>query len=406
MLLLGVPLYSLDAYLGGQLTTRANLAIVDKDSIYREDGDSTLWDGTLELRLNTEWQDEANHFTLHYELASTGGDFYEANNQINAFNPVFSDSVGERKVLRLKHTLAESKRTFTQHRIDRLSWQHTTDWGGFVVGRDVVTWGNGLAFNPLDLFNPFSPDDFERDYKVGTDLLMIDLFPASWNGNTDWQILMVPRRNPENASVEMDSSSVALKGHFFIGSSEWDAMISMHYDEWVLGMGSVHSVGDAVVRADFLMTLSENKKTLYSGILNVDYSWTWKETNFYGFIEWYYQSFGLSGMNGIWQKKALLERLGRGEVFTLGKHYLAASVRVELHPLVNLQSSLITNLLDSSGTFQSQLIWDVQENLQITVGGQIYSGGTNSEFGGMDDLFSDDSIKSPQSLFIYVKLFF
>lgn len=401
LLLLGFPLYSMDAYLGGQLTTRANMAVVDENSIYHENGDSTLWDGTLELRLNTEWQDEANRFTLHYELASTGGDFYEANNQINALIPLFSHSVKEQKVLRLKHTLVESKRNFTQHRIDRLSWQHTTDWGGFVIGRDVITWGNGLAFNPLDLFNPFSPDDFERDFKVGTDLLMIDVFPASWNRNTGWQILLVPRRNPEDASIEMNSSSVALKGHFFIGASEWDTIVSMHYDEWVLGIGSAHSVGDAVVRADLLMTLSEDEKTLYSGILNVDYSWTWKETNFYGFIEWYYQSFGLSGMNGIWQKKALLERLGRGEVFSLGKHYLAVSVRVELHPLMNLQSSLITNLLDSSGTFQSQLIWDVREYFQITFGGQIYSGGTNREFLGMVD-----SINLPQSLFVYAKLFF
>ena len=38
-------------------------------------------------------------------------------------------------------------------------------WGVVCVGRQAVTWGNGLIFNPMDLFNPFSPVDIERDYK-------------------------------------------------------------------------------------------------------------------------------------------------------------------------------------------------------------------------------------------------
>ena len=44
--------------------------------------------------------------------------------------------------------------------------------GSLSIGRQAVTWGNGYVFNPMDLVNPFPPTDIERDYKIGSDMVI------------------------------------------------------------------------------------------------------------------------------------------------------------------------------------------------------------------------------------------
>jgi hypothetical protein len=53
------------------------------------------------------------------------------------------------------------------HPAYRLALGIQPNWGLIRIGHQAVTWGNGLLFNPMDLFNPFSPSDIERDYKIG-----------------------------------------------------------------------------------------------------------------------------------------------------------------------------------------------------------------------------------------------
>ena len=38
-----------------------------------------------------------------------------------------------------------------------------------------MSWGNGLVFQPMDLFNPFTPTAVDRDYKPGNDLLLVEM---------------------------------------------------------------------------------------------------------------------------------------------------------------------------------------------------------------------------------------
>ena len=59
------------------------------------------------------------------------------------------------------------------HRLDRLSVTFQPYWGTLQIGRQALTWGNGFLFNPMDLFNPFSPTQIDREYKPGDDMVSI-----------------------------------------------------------------------------------------------------------------------------------------------------------------------------------------------------------------------------------------
>ena len=61
-----------------------------------------------------------------------------------------------------------------------------------IVGRQAVTWGNGLMFNPMDLFNPFAPSNTVRDYKMGDDLVSVRF---NGEGGKELNLLYIPRRN-------------------------------------------------------------------------------------------------------------------------------------------------------------------------------------------------------------------
>jgi hypothetical protein len=100
-------------------------------------------------------------------------------------------------------------------------------------------------------------------------------------------------------------------------------------------------------------------------------------------VEFYYNGLGRSGdYEKALAEQALVERLSRGEMFTLGRYYLAGQLQVELHPLVQLQPTVIVNLSDPSGLLQPQITWDVTENVQAILGAQWHWGGNGSEFGG------------------------
>ena len=81
---------------------------------------------------------------------------------------------------------------FILHRLDRLSLGYTSESLVMRLGRQAVTWGNGLVFYPMDIFNPFNPVAIDKDYKTGDDMLYGQW--TTYQGN-DWQMILLPRRD-------------------------------------------------------------------------------------------------------------------------------------------------------------------------------------------------------------------
>jgi len=263
-----------------------------------------------------------------------------------------------------------------------------------------------MLFNPMDLFNPFAPTDIDRAYKVSNDMLTSQIFTG---GAGEIQLLYVPRRNPTSRKLEWDESSLAGKLHFSSGENEFDIMCARHYKDYVTGFGVTGYIKDAAWRLDGTWTFLNGQTSgggFYSVVANIDYSWNWFGRNFYGMLEFY--SNGVGNNNYL---KALLDpdisrRIERGELFTLGNHYMAGEIQIELHPLFKVNVTVINNLYDPSGTIQPRAVWDVKDNLQIMIGGNIFYGEKNSEFGGIRIPGTGLSLKSSNSLFIRMSYFF
>ena len=400
---------------GGHVKVRGYVSWYDDESVFQLVGTDPYYDGYVEGRLKSKFYfGKWGYFNVHYEAILSGGDTRSKTKDLERLFPdlyeetwVFGGPVeDDRRLMDLTSTIDEGDGYILYNRLDRLSLTLLPKWGVVCIGRQAVTWGDGLIFNPMDLFNPYSPVDFERDYKIGDDMVSTQF---SVDNIGDFQFLYVPRRDEISGDVNWDQSSLAGKLHFAKGTTEFDVMAAKHYKEAVLGIGSVGYLGDTVWRMDATWTfLNEDKSKdgYMSLVANVDYSWVWWEKNFYGFIEFYYNGLGDDNYTEAYADPDILERLERGEIFALGRTYLSGYIRVELNPLLNAYLTVINNLADPSGILQPRVIWDITEDIQITLGGNICYGRRNTEYGGFKYPDSDFFNEAPGSAYLWLTYFF
>jgi len=403
---------AIDDYWGGHLKVYGSASWPSSDSLFNTMETETLYDGYAELRVKSrlffgDWGD----LDTHYEVVLSGGDTRRTVRSLMQMYPdLFADSPAskgiledDRRFMDLTSTIDEDEGYVLYHRLDRLALSVVPEWGMVRIGRQAVTWGNGLLFNPMDLFNPFSPADIERDYKVGDDMVSAQLTTP---GGGELQFLYVPRRRPASGDVEWEQSSLAGKFHFSRDTTELDIMVAEHYGDAVIGLGSTGYLKDAAWRLDGTWTSLNHDNGYLSVVANMDYSWAWWERNCYGFLELYCNGLSHNQYLEAYRDSEIASRIERGELFTLGRTYLSGHIRVELHPLFNVYVTVIENLADPSGAIQPRAVWDMAEDVQVTFGGALYHGRRGTEYGGVTMPGTGLIDKPSNNAFLWISYFF
>lgn len=383
---------SLQTRWGGHLRTIGSAALLDADSAQRTIDRDPYWDGQGEVRLKNRL-DYGDHWALetHYELVALGGDLRESGERLagrpggagEGLYPA-QEITDETRLLDFTGLLTDEDRWLAYHRLDRLNLSYRGAWGALRLGRQALTWGQGLVFNPMDLIGPFAPTAVQRDYKTGEDMAHLQL-PL---GAVDAEALYLPRREADSGDLREDRATYALKLHAPVGAWEVGFMGARHYGAEVLGLAGSGYLGEALWRLNLTYTRvddgdGDGHDDFLQAVANLDYAWIWGAKNCYGLVELYYNGLGRNGdYDTALTDETLTSRMARGEIFTLGRYYLAGRVQVELHPLVQAHATAIVNLHDPSGLLQPQLLWDLAADWQLILGGQWYWGGRGSEFGG------------------------
>ncbi len=337
-----------------------------------------LFDG----RLNTEYQRGNFRFVTHNELLGVFSDAPFVDDE--AYPQMLRRDVfqtDDRRLFDLSKTFLVDENAQMAMRFDRLYAEYTQDALVLRAGRQAITWGNGMAFQTLDLFNPFSPIEVNRDYKVGDDLLY-----AQWlfDSGSDLQFLFVPRRDVDTGNLTEDQNSYGLK---FKGALPWDIeydlLVSRHYGEALIGAGVSKEISGAIWRVDLISLEADGENGGISLVTNLDYSWTIAGMNVYGFLEYFYSGVGTDKEHYLDPPPDLRERIARQELFTLARNYLATGLRVEVHPLLQIVPTHIMNLDDTSGIAQVQFRYDAASDVSLVLGLDVPYGGQGTEFGGL-----------------------
>jgi hypothetical protein len=378
-----------------------------QDSIFNDVLGSSAVDNSLETRLKFGARHEGWDFNADYQFIAIHADTLPLSESLPdsslPINQVISD---DRRWWDLTYTFGDEDKSAFIHRLDRLSVGYTTDHTVWKFGRQAISWGNGMIFTPMDVFNPFDPAAVDREYKTGDDMLYGQYLFDSGN---DFQAVAVVRRNPRTGDVESDQSSLALKYHGFLGMNEFDLLAAEHFGDQILGVGGIADVGGAMWRGDITWTKTD-LESVFSAVTSLSYSWNWGGKNITGLLEYYYNGFGQKdgaySASDLLHNPDLIKRLERGELFTLARHYIAASATVELTPLFVLIPNFFVNLEDPSALAQVVVQYDWKQNLLVLGALNIPIGPNGTEYGGIEAPIEGYYFSTGPSLFAQLAWYF
>jgi len=337
------------------------------------------FDQNLDLRLL--WRVSRGDFTLVVDHTSAWvqGDGLAAGGNLNDLNQVIDSD--DARAADLTWRIDQGSRHAAWHRLDRLALQFQRgDWA-VTLGRDAVSWGSGLVFQPMDLFNPFTPTAVDRDFKPGSDLLLIERVTQS---GADLQMLAIGRRDTQGR-LTGQAGSVAVKWRANFGEGEYEVLAARHFADQVFGLGLRWPIGGALLRTDVVATRLRNDTTQVSAVVNLDYSFSVANRSAYVFAEYFHNGFGRSGDVGslVGSADPLAQRLQRGEVFNLQRNYVALGATYQWHPLWSQTLTTITNLHDASSIVTTQLNYEPGDHQRLELGVLLSLGSAGDEFGGV-----------------------
>lgn len=378
------PAVAAEYEVGGHVKPRVTADWYPADSVFRQAIGAGALDAQAELRVNIEGRDGPWSFDAAWQLFAAVGD----RNALSV-TPTISPFAGgrpddARRLMDLTDVVEDEGKRLALHRLDRLALGFASEDLVIRAGRQAITWGNGLAFTPMDIVNPFDPTAIDTEYKAGDDMLYGQyLFP---NGH-DLQAAVVFRRDPATGDIDSRERTSALKYHAVFERAELDLLLAEHYDRTTIGIGGNLNVGGAVLRGDVVVADTAGG-TATEVVASVSYSWVWGGRNVSGLVEYFHSDYGLPG--GRYDAAAVVadpllgSRLQRAETFTLGQNYMAAGATVELTPLLLVTPNLFWNLDDDSALLQLVSRFSVSDNAEFLTALNVPLGPSGSEFGGID----------------------
>ena len=310
-----------------------------------------------------------------------------------------------RRLLDLTATLDDGGTSLSALRLDRASVSHSSPDTVIKVGRQAISFGNGLTFHVLDLFNPFAPTAIDKEYKTGDDMAYAQLL---YGTTTDVQLVAVPRRDLLSRDIEGDESSAGGKLHTRIEEFkvDLDLLAARHYGETVVGGGFSRDLFEAVFRSDISLTQSDGGRWYLSALGNIDRSFGFFDKNLYLFAELFHSAFGGSEDSYLIDSPNRTKRILRGDLYVLGRNYLATGFRLEVTPRTNLLGSTIYNLADKSTIVQGRISQELSQNLNLIGGVNIPVGKSGSEFGDIRSPTGEMVVDIPVESYLRVEWYF
>jgi len=381
---------------GGHTKIRVVGQTYPDNSVFHELVGDDAVDVLGNLRLNFKARSGGWSFAAGYQLVG-----------LNAETLVFGFLPDdERRLFDLTHVIDRGDESALLHRLDRVVLGLTSEKAVVRLGRQALSWGNGLFYAPMDLVNPFDPASIDTEYKAGDDMLYLQYLRDSGD---DVQAAYVARRNLETGDVDNDEATAAIKYHGMADFGEYDVLVAESYGDAVVGLGMSRNVGGAVWGADLVVT-DTDLDTYAQVVTNIAYSWTWGGRNMSGALEYYFNGFGQDADDydplSLAGNPDLLVRLARGELFAIGRHYIAGSIMIEMSPLWGLTPTLLANIDDSSALFQLVTNYSLGDNMTLLGSINVPLGPNGSEFGGIASGFPDSYLSSDAGVFAQFAWYF
>ena len=269
----------------------------------------------------------------------------------------------------LDRNYAEAGSYYGRHRFYRASVTLAAGETDVRMGRQRIAWGTGRFWSPLDILNPFSAIQLEREERIGVDAVLVE---RKFGALSRLSAVFAPR----HAAGE---SSAALRWHDNRAGIDYSFVAGRFLRDRVLGADIATQLGDAGLRAEMTAARREDGSSYRRALFGLDYAFR-NTLTLSG--ELYYNGAGAS------ERIAYdFASLFAGRIQNVGRRYLGAYAGYELTPLVKWNNYLVVNLADGSRYFSPSLTYSLKTNLDLTFGVQLFRGSAGSEYGRFNDAY-------------------
>lgn len=275
------------------------------------------------------------------------------------------------------------------------------------VGRQRISWGTALFWNPTDVFNPTSPLQIEPDEKVGVDAINLEIplggltlanlvvssskkyvvpTPAELlaMGLTPEELARLASQPPDLgllASVLDEEKTSAVAGRFRTTVGTYDlSLIGGEFDEnRFIGANWSGYIKDAGFRGEFTYTFSEDLPDYFRFVTGVDYAFS---NTLYFVAEYFY-----NGQAEKFSDAEVLDAQLAGELVTLNPHFLNFGTTYDLTPLLKLQLYGIWDMKGEGVFVNPEVYYSARANLDVRVGAQLFTGNRGSDFADTGNIY-------------------
>lgn len=270
---------------------------------------------------------------------------------------------------KLESTYADSSSYYAHHRLYRGAVTFSAGDADLHLGRQRIAWGTGRFWSPLDILNPFSPVQIEREERVGVDAA---LFEYKLGALTRLGVVYAPQHTS-------GQSSSAFLWHDNRAGVDYSIIAGRFARERIAGTDVATQLGEAGLRAEFVQTQRDDGKQYARVLLGVDYAFA-NTLTLSG--ELYYNGAGAADRSA-YDFAALFS----GKIQNVGRKYIGAYGSYELTPLFKWTNYLVINLGDRSSFFSPSFNYSLRSNLDLTFGAQWFRGATGAEYGRFNDAY-------------------
>jgi len=261
-------------------------------------------------------------------------------------------------------TLVYSSRAYYTTYFYRAYLEYYDDKFQVIVGKQNIDWGRCRFYSPMDLFNPNSPLDIEKDERVGVDAVNAT---ASITDFIDLDLVYAPYNT-------LKKSSFATRMLCRAGNYDIFLMIGQFKKDNVIGACVDGYLGGAGIRGESTYTWQKTGGKFFRIEVGTDY--TFRNKLRMG-AEYFFNGMA----NDVNRDEFYASYQYSREALTLEKNLAGATVGYDITPLIKWDNYILYDMGGRSLFINPELKYNILLNLDITLGAQVFWGTGESEFG-------------------------
>lgn len=242
------------------------------------------------------------------------------------------------------------------------------------VGRQRIAWGTGLVWNPIDIFNPSSPLDFDNEEKPGTDAGRAQVYLGP---NSKAEAAVAPARHADDTVAALQLV-VNYRGY------DWSVLGGRRGPVTVFGGAWAGSIRGGGFRGELLYAVPRQgwspTDSLAAGsscfFASADGDYTFRNS-LYLHAAVLYNDCGSTGDAGGRRLIEAYQRLW----LTSGRLSLYGEIAGDVTPLLRAELAGILNPFDDSFYVGPLLRWSAITDLDVIASGLLFGGRGGTEFG-------------------------